>query len=81
MVEAVAEVRRDTEHLRALTVREVGEAEAAIFDAHLALLADSEMLADVKRRISEGVGAFAAWTACLTEIEREWSAPSGPLPP
>jgi len=73
VVEAVAEVRRDTEHLRALTVREVGEAEAGIFDAHLALLADSEMLADVKRRIGTGVGAFAAWTACLAEIEQEWS--------
>ena len=73
VVEAVAEVRRDTEHLRALTVREVGEGEAAIFDAHLALLTDSEMLADVKRRTSEGAGAFAAWTECLTQIEQEWS--------
>ncbi len=73
VVEAVAEVRRDTEHLRALTVREVGEAEAGIFDAHLSLLADSEMLADVKHRIGTGLGAFTAWSACLTEIEQEWS--------
>jgi phosphoenolpyruvate-protein phosphotransferase len=73
VVEAVAEVRRDTEHLRALTVREVGEAEAGIFDAHLSLLADSEMLADVKRHITSGLGAFTAWTACLAEIEQEWS--------
>jgi phosphocarrier protein FPr len=73
LVEAVAEVRRDTEHLRALTLREVGEGEAAIFDAHLGLLADSEMLADVKRRIGSGLGAMAAWTACLTEIEQQWS--------
>jgi phosphoenolpyruvate-protein phosphotransferase/dihydroxyacetone kinase phosphotransfer subunit len=73
VVEAVAEVRRDTEHLRALTVREVGEAEAGIFDAHLSLLADSEMLADVKRRIGIGLGAVAAWSGCLAEIEQEWS--------
>jgi phosphocarrier protein FPr len=73
VVEAVAEVRRDTEHLRALTLREVGEGEAAIFDAHLGLLADSEMLADVKGRIGTGVGALTAWTACLAEIEQEWS--------
>ena len=73
VVEAVAEVRRDTEHLRALTVREMGEGEAAIFDAHLSLLADSEMLADVKARIGAGAGAFAAWTACLAEIEDQWS--------
>jgi phosphocarrier protein FPr len=73
VVEAVAEVRRDTEHLRALTLREVGEGEAGIFDAHLSLLADSEMLADVKRRVGAGLGAFTAWTAGLAEIEQEWS--------
>ncbi len=74
VVEAVAEVRRDTEHLRALTLREVGEGEAAIFDAHLGLLADSEMLADIKRRIGTGLGARSAWTACLAEIEQQWSS-------
>jgi multiphosphoryl transfer protein len=73
VVEAVAEVRRDIEHLRALTVREVGESEAGIFDAHLTLLADAALLADVKQRIAAGVGAFPAWTACLEAIEREWS--------
>ena len=74
VVEAVAEVRRDVEHLRALTLREVGESEAAIFDAHLGLLADSEMLADLKQRIGTGLGALTAWTACLAEIEQEWSS-------
>jgi multiphosphoryl transfer protein len=74
VAEAVAEVRRDIEHLRALTVREVGPDEAGIFDAHLTLLADAEMLSDVKRRIATGVGAFAAWTGCLAGIESQWSA-------
>jgi len=78
VAEAVAEVRRDTEHLRALTLREVGAAEAGIFDAHLSLLADSEMLTDVKRRIGTGVGAFAAWTDCLADVEREWSELADP---
>jgi phosphocarrier protein FPr len=73
MAEAVAEVRRDIEHLRALTAREVGSAEAGIFDAHLALLADAEMLAEVRQRIGAGEGAFAAWTACLADIERQWA--------
>ena len=73
VAEAVAEVRRDIEHLRALTLREVGAAEAGIFDAHLTLLADSEMLSEVKRRIGTGIGAFAAWAGCLADIEREWS--------
>ena len=73
IVEAVAEVRRDIEHLRALTLREMGETEAGIFDAHLTLLADSEMLADVRQRIGSGLGASAAWTACLSDIEHQWS--------
>jgi phosphocarrier protein FPr len=73
VAEAVAEVRRDIEHLRALTLREVGAAEAGIFDAHLTLLADSEILSEVKRRIGTGIGAFAAWAGCLADIEREWS--------
>jgi multiphosphoryl transfer protein len=78
VVEAVAQVRRDIEHLRALTVREVGEGEAGIFDAHLTLLADAEMLADVKRRIGAGAGALGAWSACLTDVEQEWSALDDP---
>jgi multiphosphoryl transfer protein len=73
VAEAVAEVRRDIEHLRALTVREVGAAEAGIFDAHLTLLADAEMLSDVKQRIGAGAGAFAAWSLCLADIERQWA--------
>ena len=73
IAEAVAEVRRDIEHVRALTLREVGETEAGIFDAHLTLLADSEMLADVRQRIGSGLGASAAWTACLSDIEHQWS--------
>ncbi len=73
VAEAVAEVRRDIEHLRALTAREVGAAEAGIFDAHLTLLADAEMMSDVKQRIGAGAGAFAAWTHCLADIERQWA--------
>src|SRR4051794_9257580 len=73
VVEAVAEVRREIEHLRALTVREVGEAEAGIFDAHLTLLADAALLADVKERVSSDVGALSAWTTCLDAVEHEWS--------
>ena len=33
------------------------QTEAAIFDAHLTLLADAALLADVKQRISSGDGA------------------------
>jgi phosphocarrier protein FPr len=74
IVGAVAEVRREIEQVRALTAREAGAGAAGIFDAHLSLLADDELLADVKRRISSGEGAVPAWAACLAEVEREWAA-------
>lgn len=73
IVEAVATARREIERVRILTAREVGAAEASIFDAHLSLLADAEMLADVKARLATGQGAVAAWTACLAEVEAEWA--------
>ena len=72
-MEAVAAVRRDIEHVRVLTAREVGSGEASIFDAHLSLLTDAEMLADVKTRTSAGVGAVSAWAGCLDDVERAWA--------
>ena len=73
IVEAVAAVRREIEHVRVLTAREVGAAQASIFDAHLSLLTDAEMLADVKARTGAGAGAAAAWAECLAGVEREWA--------
>jgi phosphoenolpyruvate-protein phosphotransferase/dihydroxyacetone kinase phosphotransfer subunit len=73
IVESVAAVRREIEHVRVLTAREVGAEEASIFDAHLSLLADAEMLADVKARIGTGIGAVAAWAGCLADVERAWA--------
>ena len=73
LVEAIATVRREIEHMRVLTLRDAGPDEAGIFDAHLTLLADSEMLADVKTRISAGRSASAAWAACLSKVERQWA--------
>jgi len=74
VVEAVAAVRRDVEHVRVVTARDVGAEEASIFDAHLSLLTDAEMLADVKGRTSAGVGAVSAWAGCLAGVEREWAS-------
>ena len=73
IVESVAAVRREIEHVRIVTAREVGAEQATIFDAHLSLLTDAEMLADVKARIASGTGAVAAWAGCLAEVEREWA--------
>ena len=71
--EAVAAVRREIDHVRVLTLREVGAEQAGIFDAHLSLLTDAELLADVKSRIGAGVGAVAAWADCLADVERQWA--------
>jgi len=73
IVEAVAAVRREIEHVRVTTAREVGAEQASIFDAHLSLLTDAEMLADVKTRLGAGAGAVAAWAGCLTDVEHEWA--------
>ncbi len=73
IVESVAAVRLDIEHVRIVTAREVGAEQAGIFDAHLSLLTDEEMLADVKARTSTGIGAVAAWAGCLADVEREWA--------
>jgi phosphoenolpyruvate-protein phosphotransferase/dihydroxyacetone kinase phosphotransfer subunit len=74
IVESVAAVRRDIEHVRVVTAREVGAGQASIFDAHLSLLTDAEMLADVKTRTSTGIGAVSAWAGCLADVEREWAS-------
>jgi phosphocarrier protein FPr len=73
IVAAVAAVRRDIEHVRIVTARDLGAEQASIFDAHLSLLNDAEMLADVKARTSQGIGAVAAWSGCLADVEREWA--------
>jgi phosphocarrier protein FPr len=73
VLESVAAVRREIEHVRALTARELGADQASIFDAHLSLLTDTELLGDVKARIRPGTGAVAAWVGSLAEIERQWA--------
>ncbi len=74
IVEAVAAVRREIEQVRVVTAREVGAEQASIFDAHLSLLSDAEMLSDVKSRTSAGIGAVPAWAGCLAEVESEWAS-------
>jgi multiphosphoryl transfer protein len=73
VVEAVAAVRREIERIKVVAAREVGPEEARIFDAHLMLLGDAEVLTDVKNRVSSGVGAAVAWVDALAVVERQWS--------
>src|SRR6185437_2903329 len=60
---SIAAVRRSVSQVRARATRDVGEAEAAIFDAHLLLLDDADLLDDVRRRVDGGQSAAAAWSA------------------
>ena len=73
IVAAVAEARREIDHVRVVTARDAGAEQASIFDAHLSLLADAEMLADVKARIGGGRGAVTAWASCLADVEQTWA--------
>jgi phosphoenolpyruvate-protein phosphotransferase/dihydroxyacetone kinase phosphotransfer subunit len=73
VVDAVADVRAEIERIRAVAAREVGPHEAQIFDAHLMLLEDTEVLDDVKLRIDEGGDAVTAWVAAQAVIEKQWS--------
>jgi phosphoenolpyruvate-protein kinase (PTS system EI component) len=72
IVEAVARVHASVERVRDTTAREVGVDEAAIFETHLALLTDADILTDVRTRIDAGADAAAAWTSGLADVEQEW---------
>jgi phosphoenolpyruvate-protein phosphotransferase/dihydroxyacetone kinase phosphotransfer subunit len=70
--EAIAATRRDLARTRARVSRETSESDAAIFDAHLMLLDDAELLTDARRRIDAGLGAARAWHDAVTRVEREF---------
>jgi phosphocarrier protein FPr len=71
---AVAVVRRETVQTRARTARELGEGEAGVFDAHLMLLDDTEVLDDVRHRIEGGASAPAAWSSAMQVIAADLEA-------
>ena len=59
----------------ATAAREIGDSEAAIFDAHLLLLDDPDLVADTRARIEDGAGAARAWADGLDEVEARFAAP------
>ncbi|NDL57125.1 phosphoenolpyruvate--protein phosphotransferase [Phytoactinopolyspora mesophila] len=71
---AVAAVRREIVQTRARTARELGESEAGVFDAHLMLLDDAELLDDVRRRVNDGQSAPAAWSTTVQAIAADLDA-------
>jgi phosphocarrier protein FPr len=64
---ARAHARADIDADRARIAQRAGEAEAAIFGAHLLLLADSALNEPAERAIAEGQGAARAWDAAVTD--------------
>jgi len=70
---AIATVRRTISQLRTTTAREIGETEAAIFDAHQLLLDDDALLTAVRERIDGGMSAPAAWSAAVGNLAAEFA--------
>ena len=70
--EAIAATHRDLARTRARVSRETGEGDAAIFDAHLMLLDDANLLIDTKQHIDAGAGPARAWYDAVTRVEREF---------
>ncbi len=70
---ALAATRDDIAGTRDRMLRNRDEQNAAIFDAHLMLLADAEILDDVRHRIEDGAAGGAAWHATLSRVEADWA--------
>jgi phosphoenolpyruvate-protein phosphotransferase/dihydroxyacetone kinase phosphotransfer subunit len=70
---AIAEVRREIQRIRVKAAREGGEGEAKIFDAHLMLIDDTDLLDDVRARIGAGNAAPRAWAAAIAGVEAEFA--------
>jgi phosphoenolpyruvate-protein phosphotransferase/dihydroxyacetone kinase phosphotransfer subunit len=69
--EARAAARRDVERARATVTEGAGEAEAAIFDAHLMLLDDAALLEPARSAVfSAGRGAGEAWQAATESVAK-----------
>ncbi|MDT7558609.1 MAG: multiphosphoryl transfer protein, partial [Pseudonocardiales bacterium] len=64
---AMDTTRRGIERVRARAADHVGDHEAGIFDAHLALLDDPELRDGTRARIDAGQAAGPAWAATVTE--------------
>jgi multiphosphoryl transfer protein len=71
---AIASVRRSISQLRVRTAHDVGESEAAIFDAHQLLLDDAALLDSARGRIDDGQSAVSAWSAAVKDLAAEFAA-------
>ena len=74
---ALDAVCADIESLRATTAQH-SPADAAIFDAHLVMLDDPDLVTAARERIESGVPASRAWAQAVTAVENEWRAVEDP---
>ncbi|MGH3513205.1 MAG: phosphoenolpyruvate--protein phosphotransferase, partial [Pseudonocardiaceae bacterium] len=72
-MQALATVRRDIQRVQTRVVHKMGDTEAAIFDAHLLLLDDTDLVGEVRSRVDGGQAAASAWSAAVTRIGAELS--------
>ncbi|MDR1151028.1 MAG: HPr family phosphocarrier protein, partial [Bifidobacteriaceae bacterium] len=74
LTEAIDAVARDLAELRAVALRAPGGGDTAIFDAHLLMLRDPALLAQVTAQVEAGRGAAAAWNAVLGSLRAQFEA-------
>lgn len=71
---AVERVRAELLSTRDAVTRSAGVAEAAIFDAHLLVLDDTDLTARLDAAIADGASAAAAWTDAIARAAGELEA-------
>ncbi|HEY0536336.1 MAG TPA: phosphoenolpyruvate--protein phosphotransferase [Actinoplanes sp.] len=76
--EALTKVRAEIEGVRDSTARGLGAAEAEIFDAHLLLLDDVDLVDEAHRRIRDGEAAPQAWAAATQRTAAGFEALDDP---
>lgn len=69
--EALAASRREIQRVRAHTACQSSQTAAGIFDAHLLLLDDTDLLGEARTRVESGQAAAAAWAATVARAEAE----------
>ena len=74
LVGAVERVRGEIEDAREATRRSGGAEGAAIFEAHLLLLEDDDVLGTVDDAIAAGASASDAWGSAIDEVQGAWEA-------
>jgi multiphosphoryl transfer protein len=75
LTKAMEESRADIQAMRHAAAREIGESEAQIFDAHLLLLQDEELLEPARAAIlKEGRAAARAWRDAIDAIAGRFEA-------